>query len=57
MVSRLMAFSDHKNLKNDQEKLEWIAPTIGLLEAGDTLGKQFSPPIESTPEIGPIGPS
>ena len=52
-----MASSDRFQLKSNQEKLAWIAPTIGLLEVGATLGKQFSPPIESTPEIGPIGPS
>ena len=57
IVARPMASSDDYKLKENQERLGWVAPTIGLLEAEHTLGKQFSPPVESTPEIGPIGPS
>ena len=34
-----MASSDHNKLKNDQDKLAWVMPIIGLLEAGHTLGK------------------
>ena len=39
IVARPMASSDHNKLKNDQDKLAWVMPIIGLLEAGHTLGK------------------
>ena len=39
IFDRPMASSDHNKLKNDQDKLAWVMPIIGLLEAGHTLGK------------------
>ena len=50
-----MTSSDRIHLESNLEKFEWVAPIIRLLEAGHTLGKQFSPPFESIPEIGLIG--
>ena len=51
-----MASSDHNNLKNDQEKQEWVTPKILLMSADETEGK-----IENSSEVPhpyfPGGPS
>ena len=52
-----MASSDHNNLKNDQEKQEWVTPKILLMSADETEGKPITYPIEVTHPVFPGGTS
>ena len=49
-ASSLMTTRSDDNLENAgaPQKLEWVAPKISLMEAGDTEGKLLSYTTEST---------
>ena len=52
-----MASSDHNNLKNDQEKQEWVTPKILRMSADETEGKPITWPSEYPHPEFPGGPS
>ena len=57
-----MISSDRFNLASNQEKFEWVAPRISLMETNQTEGKvQFTHEGQCTPNgicfPEPLGPS